>query len=268
MGEATAQVLDIYSEKPPALIPLGLGPFDRAFGGVFPKTIGTLVMDQSVGKSSTILSAALASPVKVGIVSLEDSVEMVGLKLLSAKTGVNGKRILLKETTRQEKAMIQETIGDLEGDQGVSLIDAVGADLDEVLDSISRCADAGCKLVYVDYLQKVRSVTDDRRNEVATVFTKVGGRAAKVGVAVCCASQVTNVEPGKMPRAYNNRETRDVANESRFIICGCLTNKDDSSCITYLVEKCSHGFGGMTFQMRRDVGGTLQEVNHFDEELL
>ncbi len=257
--------LALLSDNPPELVRTGLGPIDRTLGGLFPRSGGSLLMDQGVGKSSTVLSSALASPDKIGIVTIEDTAELVGVRLLAARTGINGLDIMLKRLTAGQKELVSQAVKELEGDTGVMICDAVGGSLEEIEQAIEILGEKDCDLVWVDYIQKIRGVSDNRCVEVAAAFTRCQGAAAKAGVAMMAVSQVTNVQPNTMPRAFNARETRDIANESRIIICGCNPDPERPEIVEFYVEKCTHGGGGLRFHMKRDSSGTLREYDPRDD---
>jgi replicative DNA helicase len=112
-------ITTFFLDRPgkPELVPLGIRPIDRELGGLGPGACGILAAATGVGKSSTVLSAMLQSSVKVGCVSVEDTPDVVGTRLLSAFTGIDSLRIRRKELTERElkklnsaRSMIEELL--------------------------------------------------------------------------------------------------------------------------------------------------------------
>jgi hypothetical protein len=223
-------------------------------------------MDQGIGKTSTIISSALTRKNKTGIVTCEDPVAMLGAKLLGALAGVNSLDIIRKRLTKSELKRVQEKeTGLVDLDVPILIADCVASDLEHVVDSIESLAEAGCDLIWLDYIQKIRGHNDQRNNEVATSFTRCQSAAKKGGASLMVASQVTGVPPGQFPKPYHARETRDLSNEARVILSGCRVDPDDPHLIQYMIEKCTHGISGRPyFQMQRDSTGTLRPVSELE----
>ena len=98
-GTIASAVETFYLDRDgkPELVPTGFSALDSELGGLGPGACGILAAATGVGKSSAMLAAMLASPVKVGAVSLEDGPDVVGSRLLSALSGINSLRIRRKD---------------------------------------------------------------------------------------------------------------------------------------------------------------------------
>jgi replicative DNA helicase len=157
----------------PELIPLGIEPIDSELGGLGPGAMGILAAATGVGKSSAVLSAMLASTVKVGCVSVEDGPDVVGTRLLSALTGINSLRIRRKALSDKELGAIARAVKSNKLDH-MYYAYPIGGKLSRVLASMEAMAEAGCELVWIDYLQEVHlSGRADRRMEINEVMSAI-----------------------------------------------------------------------------------------------
>ncbi|MCP4037188.1 MAG: hypothetical protein GY733_09650, partial [bacterium] len=137
---------------------LGLRQIDAALGPIPPGTVGLLGAATGCGKSSIMLWAALNSP-SAGIISLEDGPLVVGTRTLSLASGVDAREMLtgLSAEDQEKVDHAERRIAELD----YPLVEvAVGADTLAVERAVDKLAQAGCRTVWVDYLQKVRPGED------------------------------------------------------------------------------------------------------------
>ena len=160
-----------FEEGEPDLIKTGIKPVYASIGGLFPGSCGVVGMATGVGKSSLMLASALSSSESVGIISCEDTPDVVGSRALAWASGVNSRKLRTKHLSDQYKADI--AVGrDRLYSTNVLVTYAIGAPVKTILDCVNALAEAGCRLIWLDYLQKVRGVMEDRRNEVSTIYTQ------------------------------------------------------------------------------------------------
>ncbi len=270
--ESAKESIDVFAPfggKRPDLIKTGFGAVDRALGGVFPGTCGILGAYTGVGKSSLIITSALSSNVPVGIISTEDTADVVGTRILSAYSGVDSLDIRKGSLTDAEKTSLRDTYESLKTNNRVWVAYVVGGGLESILEATHALADKGCKLIWLDYIQKIRGHNDDRRNEVATSYTMFQNACFQHGVSGMVVSQIARQMGGNTGKPSRSmlKESGDLENEARLILLAWPDGQDKSK-ISVVIDKSTVGGEGVTFSYWRDSSGTLREIDRRHEEEL
>ena len=269
-----AQAVDCFyldRDGKPELVPTGFQPLDAELGGLGPGACGILAAATGVGKSSAMLAAMLASPVKVGAVSLEDGPDVVGSRLLSALSGINSLRIRCKDLTVDELKKLNALAKSNKLSHMYFSYPTAGR-LDRVCSEIKELTDAGCKMIWVDYLQKIRGHgKGDRRNEVAETFTRCQEAIAEGGAAGMLVSQFrrpgVDLKTGKSRPVgiHHLKESGDLENEARIIV---LAEQQDSpdmgQRIRFKLAKSTYGGQYIKWDMVRDPSGTLRDASYYN----
>ena len=249
----------------PELVPLGFAALDRELGGLGPRSCGILAAATGVGKSSAMLSGMLQSKVKVGCVSVEDGPDVIGTRLLSALTGIDSLRIRRKQLDAQELKRIAAAASSNKLDNLYFSYPTAGT-IDDIEDSVDKLTAKGCKMVWLDYLQKVRGHREDRRHEVAETFTRFQRAVAKGGAAGMAVSQFRRFgAEERIPQIYHLKESGDLENEARVIILAHrYVDEHEVTRVKFRLGKSTYGGEWLTWEMTRDSGGTLREVDAYD----
>lgn len=249
----------------PELVPLGLSPIDDELGGLGPGAMGVLAAATGVGKSSTMLSAMLGSTVPVGCISVEDGPDVVGTRLLSAITGINSLRIRRKDLTAAELTKIGKAATSNKLDH-MYFAYPTGGRIALVEDAIEKMTEAGCKLVWIDYLQEIHAHgRADRRMEINEVMSRIHEKAGLAGCAVMMLSQFRRLSDGeKVPQIYHLKESGDIENKARIIVLAHKVAEADDTRIRYRLAKSTYGGEHVCFDMVRDKSGTLRHARLFD----
>ena len=254
----------------PELVPLGLRPLDRELGGLGPGSCGILAAATGVGKSSTMLSAMLHSPVPVGAVSLEDGPDVVGTRLLSALTGVDSLRIRRKDLTANELKSIARAAKDPKLDHMYFSYPIAGS-IDDVMESITALGKAGCKMVWVDYIQEIRGHgKGDRRNEVSEAMTMLHRASAREHMALMVVSQFRRLKTeGKereiVPSIHHLKESGDLENKARIIVLAHkVSDPEGKARVRFRLAKSTYGGEHIRWDMTRDSSGTLQDAAFYN----
>lgn len=264
VADAATTRFSTFTDEEPHLIPTGMGPLDDLIGGMSPQMVGLLVMARGVGKSSVALTAGYHSPVKTGIVSLEDPEAEVGIRMLSLKSGVNGLAIRRKLLDEDELRRVRKAREELEGEDGLLYAFAVGGGVSAMSDCIDQLGEAGCEFIWVDYAQKPRGHAEARKDEVATTFYTAAGRIARYNAAGIILSQITDVLETKRVRITQVRDSKDLLNECRIGVAG-WRDPDDNNIVHFCLDKSMVGGDGFQWMYRRDASGTLREWTAEDD---
>jgi len=249
----------------PELIPIGLGPLDRELGGLGPKSCAILAAATGVGKSSAMLSAMLSSRVQVGCVSVEDGPDVVGARLISALTGIDSLRIRRKDLSDAELEKINQLSSAREL-ANLHFSYPIAGTIDDVEQSVRELCDAGCRMVWLDYLQKVRGHREERRHEVAETFTRFQRAVARGNAAGVAISQIRRISDGeRIPQISHLKESGDLENEARVILLAHrVRDPERLDRVRFRVAKSTYGGEYIKFDMTRDESGTLRDTKYLD----
>ena len=263
--EEAVKTFYLDREGVPELVPLGFTALDEVLGGLGPRSCGILAGATGVGKSSAMLSSMMQNKVKVGMVSMEDGPDVLGARLLSALSGIDSLKIRRKDLSRQELATINRLKEENQLDN-IFFSYPIAGTIKDIEDSVWDLCDKGCKLVWLDYLQKVRGHREDRRHEVAETFTRFQRAVAKFNAAGMAISQFRRFGPEeRIPQIYHLKESGDLENEARIIILvHRYTDEHHVTRLKFRVGKSTYGGEFLTWEMTRDEGGTLIEVPAYD----
>ena len=249
----------------PELVPLGIPPLDDELGGLGPGAMGILAAATGVGKSSAVLSSMLASKVKVGCISVEDGPDVVGTRLLSALTGINSLRIRRKDLTPKELGRIAKAAKSNKMNH-MYYSYPIGGRIDRVEAAVDAMATAGCKLIWIDYLQEVHIAgKSDRRMEINAVLSRLHEQADDARCAIMMLSQFRRLTDGeKVPQIYHLKESGDIENKARIIVLAHKVAEADDVRLRFRLAKSTYGGEHITYDMTRDSSGTLQHAKRFD----
>jgi replicative DNA helicase len=247
------KIFRTFEEGDPDLIDLGLAPVQAAIGGMFPGNLVGIACGQNVGKSSLLLAMALNTHEKIGIVELEDGPDVWGARILAAHTDIPPTRIRKKELTSEETRKIAEV---LDGPVRGPLIEyEIGGGVDKVQASAKRLIEAGCRVVALNYLQKCRGSSAERRVEVGNTMSSFLQACAPkaeldfAGAVPVIVSQLVRLDPSKEPFPSHMKESGDIEAECRLIIMG-WRDPSDPLLLRCKVAKSSFGGGGLRFCYR------------------
>lgn len=255
----------VYDDSPSNLVRIGMRGVDNEIGGISPGEVGVLAARTGVGKSSLIVASAFKTDARVGIVSLEDSKYVTGSRMWSALSGVDNRDMRKKTLSPSDVERLEATEDGGNRANEILVAHAMGAGINEIVDIVARLGELGCQLIWLDYLQKVRGVSEDRRSEVGIVFSRVQAACDRAGASCMLVSQVSRVRGGDALQIYHLKESGDLENEARLIL---LAERDleDLNLVNVRIAKSSFGGENVAFQFRRTRSGVLEEIsNKYDD---
>lgn len=267
---SAASTFRLFEEGAPQLLPFGWHRLDRAIGGGMPRHLAVLAASVTgLGKSRALLLAL--SNTGDGAVLLEDDIGVTGARWLALVTGIDSNRIMKKALSARELQRIRSAM-ETPALVQPQFYDCVAGDLTSACDGIKTLAARGCKRVWVDYLQKIRGIKEDRRAEVGHAMTLLHRTGADEGVAVGLVSQSKRVmvlcEDGKtwrpaqawdLPDMGWLKESGDIENEARHIFF-LHQQREGAADLRLFAIKASYGGAGSDTILRPDSSGTLREV--------
>jgi replicative DNA helicase len=195
---------------------------------------------------------------------MEDGPDVVGTCLLSALSGINSLRIRRKDLSAKELAHVTHSARSGELDK-LHFAYPIAGTIDDVENAVEELVDAGCRMIWLDYLQKVRGHRDDRRHEVAETFTRFQRAVAKGGAAGVAISQFRRFgAEERVPSIHHLKESGDLENEARIIILAHRKADPDGDRVRFRIAKSTYGGEHIKWDMMRDESGTLREVELLD----
>lgn len=270
--ETATKTFRTFTEGLPDLIPTGIKAVDEEVGGLGPGTSCIIGGNNGLGKSSVILDACLTNQdngVKCAYISLEDGKDVFGCRLLARFSGVDSRKIRKKSfNPTEEKALrfgYQRLQKAAELPSAMLTLYGIGKPLESLCEMVQEAAEAGARCVYLDYIQKVKGVREDRRNEVSKVFSDLQGAAHNAEVSIVFASQISRqVDMKRIPTRHALKESGDLENEARMVIM--LGRMDDNRDHVWgKLDKSTFGGEGLHLKWERRECGTLYQVSEFTE---
>jgi replicative DNA helicase len=128
-------------------------------------------------------------------------------------------------------------------------------------EAVRALIDEGAEFLWLDYLQKFRGLTGDRRNEVGATLTYFQEECQEGGVPGIALSQFRRRDMHRPPMLSDMKESGDIENECRLAVLA-WRDSEDTALVNCRIAKSAYGAGGLRFQYRRTNIGTLEEVTH------
>lgn len=261
-----------------ALVPTGIQAVDNAIAGLGPGDLAIVGADTNVGKSSLALTIGEklgAQNLMLGYISIEDPRQLIEDRLLSRFARVSGHAIRSKQLSYEDHERIAQAVATTRqaGPTAGFVTSCIpGATDSDVVREMARLVRVRhCDAVFVDYAQAITCSTrvENTRLEVRTIASRIKAAAARLGVPVWLASQLT-VErgEGKEPGKHDLRDSRDLAHLAELVIVLWRKEEQDSAVVYGRIVKGKTGGNGVQFQFKRGAGGSLKEVDAVEESTL
>jgi replicative DNA helicase len=211
-----------------------------------------------------MLSAMLNSKIQVGAVSVEDGVDVVGTRILSALTGIDSLRIRRKALTEEELMKLNAVAKS--PPEHMHFAFNIAEHITVVERSVAELARAGCKLVWLDYIQEVSGTRKDRKDEVTEVLSRCHHAAASNGASLMAISQFRRLgDQERAPQIYHLKESGNLENKARIIVLAHrVRDEENSDRVRFRLAKSVYGAEHLRWDMVRDGSGTLQVVATYD----
>jgi replicative DNA helicase len=227
------QVLDRYFEEAESALPAledrvvrtGFPALDEILGGLQRSDMIVLAARPSLGKSSLALTiarnAALEQGAHVAIFSLEMAREQLVWRLLAGESGVDSRRLRLREQTEDEERKIMEATGRL-SEAAIFIDDSPILRMVEMRSKARRLDnERGIDLVIVDYMQLIRG--DGRENrvqEVSEISRSLKEVARELDVPLIAVSQLSRASEWRSshrPQLFDLRESGSIEQDADVV---------------------------------------------------
>lgn len=215
------------STRKAALLRTGYGLVDGAVGGVPQKSLIIIGGRTGAGKSTLALGIAIFAAqngMRTGIISTEDAELLYGARGLAHACRLNSQKLLEPQMGFDDDGEAERGLEALRG-IGVPMHFALNRPLRDVMRAMRACANDGCKVVVLDYLQSIRlglakgKVT--RAELVSDAAQQLKAQAQQLGLTLILLSQLGRPPKDRAhiePSIYELKETGDLENMAEVIL--------------------------------------------------
>ena len=233
------------SERGGALsgVTTGLPTLDYLTDGLQPGEMIVLGARPGVGKTAIALHmvrAAAEAGHGCGFFSLEMSARVLGKRLLSASSGVEGRKLRSGMLAKSDFGRLVDAAGKL-GDLPIWVVDTPNMGLHDIVTQARRMRRReGAGLIVVDYVGLVHHDSRDmpRHEQVREISSRLKSLARELSVPVLALSQVTRDMHGKRPTLASLRESGALEQDADAVI---LLHPNDSNQTEVILAKQRNG---------------------------
>jgi len=228
-------------------LPTGLGDLDDAILGLNKSDLIIIAARPAVGKTSIVLNMALHaarnSGKAVAIFNLEMSREQLALRLLSAESGVDNKKLQRGMINEYDWSRVREACGEL-AKVNMLINDNPTLTVSEMNSQCRRVDNLG--LVVIDYLQlmsgsgsSTRYSNENRTQVVADMSRMMKIMAKELNVPVICLSQLNRASETRGDKSIKLADLREsgAIEQDADIVLGLnrLSSEETDENLTQLI---------------------------------
>lgn len=209
-------------------IPTGIKELDEATCGWAPTDMIVLAARPSDGKTALALHFAMTAVregKKVAIFSVEMAKELVGYRILSSASGINGLRLRSEEMLTDDEWGILEEVVKAEKFKRLFLDDTPALSTAAFTAKARKLRKAlGVDLIIVDYLQLMRSSEANRNSireqDVAYISKTMKATAKSLGIPVIALAQLSRNAENRNdgPKLSDLRESGSIEQDADVVI--------------------------------------------------
>jgi replicative DNA helicase len=241
----------------------GLTRLDDCIGGFQPSDLYIVGARPAMGKTALAINFMLSNNCAAGFFSTEQPMEQIGIRTLSIKGGVSASKIRKAKIDHEDAGRLIQTSSQVQYGN-VLIHDKSNITIGDIMREGRKMKfDHDIKIIYVDYLQRIRNPkSESRRLEVADVAIGLKTLARELDIPVVALAQVNrevDKRVDKRPKVGDLTESGVIESEADAIIMlyrDEVYNKDtaDKGIMEALIEKNRHGpIGGMKFAWMGDL---------------
>lgn len=265
-SQALIEAYEQIEKGDSALIPTGFRDLDSAIGGIGVGEMMIIGARPSMGKSTIARQIAMrvATKIPVALISLEESNAKIARNWISAAASIDNNRL------RRGSNLVREewdavTAGISRMDRLPIYIASKAFGLQEVKSVATVLASKhGCKLVIVDYLQKIRCEGKDRYEKVTNASQELSSLWKDLEVAGLVLAQLKRevaTRDDRRPSMTDLRESGQIEQDADSIL---LLHREDyygasdpNYCMNHeaelIIAKMRDGERGRTIRLRSEL---------------
>lgn len=231
-------------------IPTGLSELDRCLGGFHDTDLIVIASRPAMGKTAFMLSSAHAANAPCGIISAEQSATQVAMRLLSIEGSINSQNLRCAKLSDHEWKRLSESAIELSG-RNVWINDQPAIDITDLVRQARQWKyHNDIKILYVDYLQKIRgsNLRAPRWEQVTEIVQTLKNLARELSIPVFVLAQVkreVDTRADKRPRMGDISDASEVEKEADVIATLYRDVEQEPNVAEVLIEKNRHGDTGL-----------------------
>lgn len=229
----------------------GLADVDDKLGGLHPGDLIVVGGRAAMGKTAFLLgmaASAAASGAPVGIISGEQPVQQVALRMVSAQSRLAAKTFRTADFDEGEWARVFSGFDKL-AELPLWVLDRSAPTLAEVARTARRWIHQhGIKALYVDYLQRIVGEGERKFEQVGYVARGLKNLARDLGIPVVVLAQVSRAvetRSSQVPRMGDLSDSSEIEKEADQILMlyreGYYRDEAPQGVARVIVEKNRHG---------------------------
>ena len=203
----------------------GFNDFDRITHGLQCGDMIVLAARPSMGKTAVALNLAMnvalipqAQKGAIAIFSLEMGAEQLAMRLLSAKSHIQGDKLKTGRLTNEASAELKAS--------NIYIDDMAGIKIPEIFSKCRRLqAEHGLNMVMIDYIQLISGPSDrtgvNRQQEVSDISRSLKALARELNVPVVALSQLSRsveAREDKRPMLSDLRESGAIEQDADIVM--------------------------------------------------
>lgn len=200
-----------------------IASLDAVIAPLEPGDLTTIGASTSIGKTAlggSILTSAAARGVPSAMITMEDSIRILGPRFVGAEASVPARNWKTGAFSADEVGRMEGAVTRMSGwplwvvDCGAMDAHAVGRYMEML---VKR---QGVRLIFVDYLQQIWTpgLYQTRAHELGYAVAHLKAKAKRLGAHLMIGSQLVKDADDRRPRISDLKETGDLANASENII--------------------------------------------------
>jgi replicative DNA helicase len=230
----------------------GLKKLDETIGGFQSPDLYVIGARPAMGKTAVIINMMLNNNAPVGFFSTEQPHEQIGLRAISATSQVSARNIRTAKFTDSDMNNMAYAVTKLSSKK-VHIFDKGNLKITELMREARRMKFThNIEAVYVDYIQRIKADSENRRLEVAEVVTSLKSLARELKIPVIALAQVNRkVEEraDRRPHMGDLLESGVIEQEADVVMLLYRDevyneNSPDKGIIEILIDKNRHGVTG------------------------
>lgn len=262
----------VHTGQKPPVCKSGIKIVDNLLGGLMPGSVSVIAARTKVGKTSLAIyfamNAAINSGETVGLIHLEDELEIIGAKILSNMTAIDDLRIQTETLSDSEKQKVREAQERLRS-YPLHVADVKKLDIKSVVQYMHDLKERGARTVTVDYLHGISPAAEYATNPMSAIennLDRVKEAANELGIAVILIAHLNRakmIQRGgewqvstSKPSVHDIRGSAMVENRCRL----ALLAWESYGQIRLEIALNSRGRTGDNMTFVRDVHGILRCV--------
>lgn len=252
-----------HLESPPKSIPSGIGRIDDKLGGLHQSDLIVVGARPAMGKTAFAVNLALKSNAPFLFFSGEQGAEQLMERMVSIDGAVPLWKMRNRSLNQDDYRRVTDSVARIRNNN-FYVVDKPSPSLQDIVsESRKQVHERGVKLILVDYLQRMKTTGDSRREAIEAAVRGLKELARELDVPVIVLAQVN--------RSVDNRENKHP-NMGDLMESGAIEAEADqiimlSREVVY-DPSCSNPNGAMITIAKNRHGPTGRIDLHFQQEIL